>query len=156
MTELEILIEAYVSGAVLLQDSLQNLDSSSVDLRPIPNKWAIREVVCHLTDSEIIYADRFKRVLAEDNPTFFEADPVKFCTSLCVGSRRIEDELDVIASVRKHMASILKSIDESSFNRLGQHSLDGPMTLRVLVQRITNHISHHIRFIDEKRERMSC
>ena len=97
-----------------------------------------------------MYADRIKRVLAEDNPTFFEADPEQFSRSLRVENRCIEDELNVVAVIRKHMDSILRSIGEDDFRRVGHHSLDGPMTLKTLLQRITNHIPHHVRFIDDK------
>ena len=36
------------------------------------------------------------------------------------------------------------------------HSEDGPITLRTLLERITNHIPHHVQFIEEKRRAMEA
>jgi hypothetical protein len=42
------------------------MDRSQLLARPIPRKWSTLEVVCHLADFEIVYADRIKRVIAEN------------------------------------------------------------------------------------------
>ncbi|MEM6778331.1 MAG: DinB family protein [Planctomycetota bacterium] len=150
MSEIQTLIDAYSTGSVTLHAAMQTVDDHQLDLQPIEGKWSIREVVCHLADSEIVYADRIKRVLAEDNATFFEADPEQFRRSLRVKDRNIEAELNVVELIREHMAPILRSMDRRDFQRMGHHSLDGPMTIMTLLQRITDHIPHHVRFINEK------
>ncbi len=144
------MIDAYSDGVVLLRTSLENIDDSQLDARPIDGKWSIREVVCHLADAEIIYADRMKRVLAEVEPLFFEANPELFRHALNAENRSIEVELDVITVVRQHMSHILRSADTEDLQRRGRHSRDGSMTLETLLQRITDHIPHHVGFILEK------
>jgi hypothetical protein len=49
------------------------------------------------------------------------------------------------------MARILRALKPEDFQRQGGHSRDGVLTLKVLLQRITAHIPHHVRFIEEKR-----
>ena len=66
------------------------------------------------------------------------------------GERDIKEEIELIAAVRKHVAQILKTLKPDQFERTGIHSEDGPISLEVLLQRITNHIPHHIAFIEEK------
>ena len=51
----------------------------------LPESGSIRQVVCHVTDFEIVSADRVKRVLAEDNPTMFGGDPDAFAAALAYG-----------------------------------------------------------------------
>ena len=150
MTDIVTLIENYSNGGAVLRASLQVVEDAQLDARPIAGKWSIREVVCHLADAEIIYADRMKRVLAEENPTFFEADPEQFRKALRFEIRNVEDELNVIEVIRKQMAPILRSLSAEDFQRGGEHSLDGPLSLFTLLQRITNHIPHHVQFIEEK------
>jgi hypothetical protein len=103
-----------------------------------------------LADSEIVYADRMKRVIAEDNPTLFEADPNLFVPALFCSQRPWRTELNVVETVRAHMRPILRSCDREDFQRTGVHSLDGPLTLEALLQRVTAHLPHHIAFIEEK------
>lgn len=150
MSRIPTLIERYAGGAKLLRDTLKAAPDVDLDARPIEGKWSIREVVCHLADSEIVYADRMKRVLAEDNPTFFEADPNLFGPALHCSRRPLDAELDLIEAVRVHMLPILHACDATAFGRSGVHSLDGPLTLETLLERITDHIPRHVAFIEEK------
>jgi hypothetical protein len=156
MANISTLIEEYSRGAKLLTDLVRSMGSVDVDAKPIEGKWSIRQVVCHLADTEIVYADRMKRVIAEDNPTFFEADPDLFGPALFCRQRPLDNELDVISAIRAHMLPILQSCDANDFQRTGVHSLEGSMTLLTLLQRITAHIPHHIAFIEQKLKAMSC
>jgi len=150
MTNIDALIETYSRGATLLRVAIPLSADIDWDARPIEGKWSIREVVCHLADSEILYADRMKRVLAEENPTFFEANPDLFRPALFCSQRPLEGELDVVAAIRAHMLPILRSCTPEQFQRSGVHSLAGPLTLQTLLERVTGHIPHHVAFIDEK------
>lgn len=155
MADISRLVEDYAGGAQLLRHVMQSTSHVDVDARPIEGKWSVREVICHLADSEIVYADRIKRVLAEDNPTFFEADPNRFRPALFCLRRPLDKELDVVDALRAHLLPILQSCDTDAFQRTGIHSLDGSMTLRTLLERITAHIPHHIAFIEEKLQAMT-
>ncbi|TWU28122.1 DinB family protein [Bythopirellula polymerisocia] len=150
MTNIPILIQAYSAGAQLLRDAVRPTSNADLDARPIEGKWSIRELVCHLADSEIVYADRMKRVLAEQAPTFFDANPNLFVPALHCSQRQLKTEIAVIETIRAHMLPILQSCDSSDFHRTGVHSTDGNVTLQTLLERIVAHIPHHIAFIEEK------
>ena len=92
-----------------------------------------------------------KRIIVEENPTMFGGDPDVFAAGLAYDERDIEEEIQLLEAVRKHVARILKTLKPEQFERTGNHSEDGPISLEVLLQRITNHIPHHIAFIEEKR-----
>ena len=62
--------------------TLERVREDQLDRTPVPGKWSIRQVVCHIADFEPIYADRMKRVLVEDNPTMFGGDPDVFAAGL--------------------------------------------------------------------------
>jgi hypothetical protein len=74
-----------------------------------------------------------------------------FAARLAYDRRDVQEELQLIEISRRHLGRILKSLEPSQFQRTGQHSTEGPLTLKDLLQRIANHIPHHITFIDEKR-----
>jgi hypothetical protein len=63
----------------------------------------------------------------------------------------VDEELALIELTRKRMGRILRSLIPEDFQRQGGHSRDGALTLEILLQRITAHILHHVRFIEEKR-----
>ena len=150
MLEIEDLLQQYLNGPSELRAVMDRVEDCALDLRPVEGKWSIREVLCHLADAEIIYADRMKRVIAEDNPTLFDADPNAHVPALVSTTRTAESELAVIEAVRCQMHAILKNSDIEDYQRTAVHSADGPMTLETLLERITGHIPHHISFIEEK------
>ena len=61
------------------------------------------EVVCHISDFELVYTDRMKRVVADERPTLFGGDPDLVAARLAYGQRDLEEELAVIDSVRKQV-----------------------------------------------------
>ena len=145
------LIDDYLKGPALLREAIQGMSPEELNAAPVPGTWSTRQVICHIADFEPVYADRMKRVIAEDNPPMRGGDPDVFAEKLAYEARDIEEELNLIEACRRHTATILKSLPAETFQRTGQHSADGPLTLETLLKRITGHIPHHIKFIEEKR-----
>jgi uncharacterized damage-inducible protein DinB len=146
------LIEQYSAGPDELRRAVAGMTDEQLDAKPIEEKWSTRQVVAHIADFEPIYVDRMKRVIAENQPTLFAGNPDVFAASLWYERRDIEVELELIAAARNHMNRLLRWADPEDFQRTGKHSESGPITLAQLLQNITNHIPHHIRFIEEKRK----
>jgi hypothetical protein len=149
------LIDDYLAGPRLLRQALAGMNREQFLARPIPGKWSTLEVVCHLADFEIVYADRIKRVIAENEPIILSGDPDVFAARLAYHERAPEDELLLIELVRKQVARILRPLSPEDLQRRGIHSKSGPLTLETLVERITGHIPHHVRFIEEKRKALA-
>lgn len=147
---LDELLKHYERGPELLREAVLQAEDEQFPLKPIPGKWSIQEVVCHIADFEPIYTDRMKRVLVEDNPTMFGGNPDVFAAGLHYEQRNVHEELDLIAVVRSQMARILRNTDIEDFQRTGVHSEAGPLTLETLLERVTGHIPHHVKFVHEK------
>jgi uncharacterized damage-inducible protein DinB len=146
------LIDQYEAGPELLRDAVAGMPEELLDARPIPGFWSTRQVVCHVADFEPIYADRMKRVIAEQCPTFFGGDPDTFAAGLAYERRAVDNELELVAAVRRHMATILRELTAGDFQRIGNHAEAGPLTLEALLKGVAEHAPHHIRFIVEKRK----
>jgi hypothetical protein len=145
------LLNEYLAGPRLLQEAVQGMTEQELDAAPIPGKWSTRQVVCHLADFEPIYADRMKRVIAEERPTFFGGDPDVFAARLAYAERDVAEELRLIEAVRGQMGRILRTLAPGDFSREGIHSEAGPLSLETLLERVTRHLPHHVEFIKEKR-----
>ncbi|WP_417385806.1 DinB family protein [Gimesia sp.] len=145
-------IEEYLAGPDALRRAVEGMSTADLDAAPIPGKWTTRQVICHISDFEPVYADRMKRVIAEENPPLLGGDPDLFAARLAYEQRDLEEEFELIAAVRKHVARILQTLSPDQFERTGQHSHDGELSLATLLARITNHIPHHIQTIQEKRD----
>jgi hypothetical protein len=143
-------IARYAAGPDELRAAIGDLTLTQVKTPAAPGRWSVLEIACHLADFEIVYADRIKRVLAEDRPTLFGGDPDQFAAALAYSKRDLEEELQVIAAIRKQVTRLLLTLDAPAFERVGIHSTDGPLSLTTLLNRIAGHIPHHAEFIRKK------
>ena len=58
--------------------ALEGLDAAALSARPIPEKWSIQEIVCHLADSDTVGSIRFRLALAQPGATFPGYDQERF------------------------------------------------------------------------------
>lgn len=94
------MIDEYLAGPTLLRQALAGMTDEQLNAVPVPGKWSSRQVLCHIADFELVYADRMKRVIAEDAPTFFGGDPDTFAAGLAYQTRDAQDELQLIESIQ--------------------------------------------------------
>jgi len=146
------LINDYAAGPHLLREAVKGMSREQLLARPVAGKWSTLELVCHVADFEIVGADRIKRVIAQERPTLPDGDENLFAKALAYHNRELEEELQLIGSIRAQVSRILRKLKEADFDRIGVHSAAGPMTLAQFVERGANHIRHHVKFVDEKRK----
>jgi len=94
MTEIEELLERFRRGAELVAVVSTGSAGAEWDFKPAPGKWSIRQIVCHLADSEIVVADRFRRVLAEKDPVLQWFDEQLWAENLDYHRRKFSHALD--------------------------------------------------------------
>jgi len=64
----------------------------------------------------------------------------------------VEEELAIVENTRKQMARILRKLPPEAWQRTGNHSERGLVTLEQFVLTATKHIPHHVAFIQSKRK----
>ena len=148
----KVLIDRYLAGPEILSRSISGMSDEQIDASPIPFNWSTREVVLHISDFDLIYADHMKRVIAESEPQLQDGDRKLFAARLAYDKRDVDEEIRMIKAVRRHMGRILRAIDADAFERKGIHSEHGPVTLADLLERAVDHIPQHAFYIEEKRK----
>jgi hypothetical protein len=151
MPSLPQMIDAYLAGVGALRRAVAGMSRDQLAARPVAGKWSTLEVLCHLADFDPILADRMKRIIAEERPTLIGADENRFAAALAYHDRDAQEELAIIENTRRQLARILRSLPESALQRVGVHNERGPLTLEKMLTTVTNHIPHHVKFIEEKR-----
>src|SRR6476619_4681778 len=111
---IEPLVEAYLAGIAAVRGAVDGMTRDQVLARPVPGKWSTLEVVCHLADFEPVYADRMKRIIAEDEPLLLSADEQRYAATLNYQDRDLDEELTIIEGTRRQMARILRSQPEAA------------------------------------------
>jgi uncharacterized damage-inducible protein DinB len=152
MSTLSNLIADYAAGPTTLRKAVQGMTREQLKAKPIAGKWSTLEVVVHIADFDPILADRMKRIIAEENPPLIGANENHFAAALAYGDRDLEEELSIVDKTRSQMVRILRTLPDSALQRIGTHSERGPRTLEQVLVGATNHITHHLKFVAEKKQ----
>jgi hypothetical protein len=145
------MIDDYLAGIQTLRQAVAGMTREQLLARPVPGKWSTLECVCHLSDFEPIIADRMKRVIALEQPVLLGADENEFVAKLAYHERDVEEELAIVEQTRRQMARILRTLPATALARVGVHNERGPRTLEQLLTGATGHITHHVKFLHDKR-----
>ncbi len=148
---IEGLIARYASGAEILVYATQQLTREQEQARPGPGQWSLAELVTHLLDADLVYADRMKRIIAEEEPTLQAFDEEAWVARLGGHEMSVEEAVNLFAANRHWMTGLLRRLGASDFNRAGNHTVAGRQTLAQVVATIANHVDHHLKFLYGKR-----
>jgi len=144
-------LERFRRGAELLATVLTGAAGEEVDYVRAPGKWSIRQIMAHVADAELVGAQRFRLVIAEDNPTLTAFDGDAWAKNLDYARRKPTQSLDTFRRLRAENYELLKDLPESVFERFGTHSADGPKTLRSLLTHFADHAETHALQLQEIR-----
>lgn len=122
------------------------------DFLSAPGKWSVRQIVAHLADSEIVAAHRIRQVLAEENPVMTWFDEKLWAVNLDYARRKPKQSLETLRHLRAENHALLQGVPEAAFERSGTHSVNGPKTLRQMVDAFGTHVEDHARQIMEVRD----
>ncbi|QDV34547.1 DinB family protein [Tautonia plasticadhaerens] len=148
---LDVLIDRFENGGPLLAYSITNLSREHELARPGPGAWSVAELVVHMLDSDLVGADRIKRVIAEDSPTLLAYDENAWLARLGYEDLPVEEAVSMFLANRRWVSRILRSLPEADFSRAGDHTEKGRVTLAELVRGYVGHLDHHLKFLYAKR-----
>lgn len=146
------LADQYLAGSATLRKAVAGMTREQLVARPVPGRWSTLEVVAHIADFDPVLAERMKRIIALNKPPLLiGADENLFMKTLAYHDRDIEEELTLVEVTRKQMARIIRTLTPEQLQQTGCHAERGLVTLEKIIQTATNHIPHHLKFIEEKR-----
>ena len=103
------LIDRYLSGGPILAYAVAGLTAEQGRARPGPGAWSIVEVVAHLVDGDLVYADRMKRVAAEENPTLVAYDENAWAARLFYQEIDVPEYVGLLTANRRATSLVHRS-----------------------------------------------
>lgn len=122
---------------------------SKADFAYAPDKWTVKEVICHLCDAERIFAYRALRFARGDSTDLPGFDENAYVPASNARKRTMEDLLEELWSVRAATLSLAKQLDESALSRRGSAN-GAPVSVRALLFIIAGHERHHLGILRER------
>jgi hypothetical protein len=152
MSDIPALLERFRRGPEVLATVLAGVSAEEEDFVTALEKWSIRQIVAHLADAELVGAHRFRQVIAEDNPTLIAFDQDAWTKNLDYARRQTQQSLGTFRRIRAENCELLKEVPPAAWERTGNHSENGPMTLHRLLEGYTGHAESHARQLQEIRD----
>jgi len=149
------IIEQYEQAAGKLRQAIAGLSREELLARPDAQSWSIQQIVLHLMDSDLIWTERAKRMIAEENPTLMAFDESRFAERLGYDEQSAEDAVRIFELNRKMFARVLRKLDDATFQRTGEHSERGTIRLGESLESIVRHVEHHLEHLLEKRAKVA-
>ena len=119
------------------------------NFRYAPDKWTVKEVVGHLSDSERIFAYRALRIARGDQTPLSGFEQDDYVRRGNFGHRTLADIAEEFASVRSASIALFKSFESEDWERRGVANKN-EISVRALAYIIAGHELHHRRILDER------
>jgi hypothetical protein len=145
-------IRRFADGGPLLAREIEGLTREELLAFPVPGTWSIQQIVIHVVDSDLMAADRMKRVIAEDIPLLVNADENLWIARLTPEHLDAHQAAQLFALHRALTTAMLSQQPEEAFSRFGIHTRSGKKSLLDLVNGFADHLDSHLVHLRKKRK----
>jgi len=133
-------LEAQLDDTLALLDDFSEAQSLH---RYAPGKWSAREVMCHVNDTERLFAFRafwFARGLDAALPSFDQDAAVPLAGA---DERSWPSHIEEFQTVRAATLTLFRNLPDDAWMRRGVAS-GNPFTVRALAYICAGHVTHHL------------
>jgi uncharacterized damage-inducible protein DinB len=127
-----------------LRDMIRGVDARVLARPEAAGRWSVTAVIAHLVDSELVWSNRLRFVLAEDRPTFVGYDQDRWAARLGYADRDATRELALFEAVRASNLALLEAADEADLERAGVHPERGEETVEHMIRLYAGHDLVHL------------
>ena len=112
--------------------------------RPEPGEWSVLECLGHAADAEIVYAGRYRWILAHDEPPLIGYDQDLWVQRLRHGDDDPAELLSIFEALRDANLALWRRTSEDERARVGMHAERGPESLDLSFRLISGHDRFHL------------
>lgn len=127
-----------------LEGLLAGVDEDVLQRAEAPGKWSMFDVLCHLHDSELVWAYRLRVVLAEERPTLTGYDQDRWVEALAPRAGDSRKLLSELATLRRMNLRLLESCSDRDLERVGRHSERGDESVAHMLRLYAGHDLVHL------------
>ena len=126
-----------------------DVPSEMEEYRYAPDKWSVRELVGHLTDSERMFAARAMAFARGDQTHYPGFDENEYAAASGADTRSLVTLVEEWDAVRYATVLLFKGLPDDAWDRRG-HASGFEFTVRSVAWIIAGHTQHHIRVLQQQ------
>lgn len=128
---------------------LAKIGEEKAAFRYAPDKWSVKQVLGHVTDTERIFGYRLLSIARGESqplPGFEQDDYMRYSN---FDDRPFAELVDGFAAVRRATLSLLRGLSPEAWTRTGIAS-NNTTSVRAIAYMIAGHERHHLRVLRER------
>lgn len=122
---------------------LGDLPEKQAEYRYAPDKWNVKEVIGHMSDTERVFAYRALRFSRNDATPIPGFEQESFTKAANFSERTLADLVDEFRTVRQSTIHLFTGMSEEMMTRTGTAS-QAAISVRALAYLIAGHERHHV------------
>jgi hypothetical protein len=146
------LLPGLKSGPLTVARIVRSIPERLYDHKTDPDRFSLREAVCHLADWEQIHLARMQAGLTQEDAPVHGIDEGARAEELGYATWNVEEQLSHFASERQKTIDFLKGLSPDQWKTTVVHSEKGRLTLydqaNVLLAHDTYHIDHLSQYLE--------
>ncbi|HZG72097.1 MAG TPA: putative metal-dependent hydrolase [Chondromyces sp.] len=136
-------IETYT---IRLRETVDSLSEEELSKTYREGSWTVRQLVHHITDSQLNMYQRLKLALTDENPTVPAFDEEKWAIQPDT-KLPVESSVKMLEGINERIVSLGHSLTEEQLNRAFTHQINGKITVATKVAKLAWHEDHHLAHI---------
>lgn len=134
------------SYTIRLKEATDALSDEALSKTYREGSWTVRQLVHHITDSQLNMYQRLKLALTDENPTVPDFDQDKWAVQPDT-ELPIESSLKMLEGINERIVSLGNSLTEAQLHRVFTHDKNGEITVATKVAKLSWHEEHHLAHI---------
>ncbi len=130
----------------------RGLSRAQLLTRPAPGKWSIHEIACHLADTEVANAWRYRKVLAEDEVDLTAWDQDRWAGAHLYRRQDLRLALEQFRSLRARNLALLRVVGRETWARTATHPTIGALSAGQIAGHMVHHDANHVAQIERIRK----
>ncbi len=128
---------------------LTALPPETIEHKPAPHKWSIREILCHMADCEVAWAWRLRAVYGADNPALQPFEQDAWARAYDGVEYTTEAARSTWIPLRRWNVALIDGLTEADKQRPAAHPELGNVTLWNIVEIAAGHDLHHLNALEK-------
>ena len=133
---------------------LAGLSEDQGNYRYAPDKWILKDVVCHVTDTERVFSYRAVHFARGDETPLPSFDEKVWAPQSGAAARTLKSLTDELVAVRNASLALIRSLTPEQAMRRGVAS-GMEVSVRALAWKMAGHMEHHVHVLKERYLRTS-
>jgi len=121
-----------------------DLEDEALAKRTIPEKWSLKELVCHLLRVQQVFEKRLDALLAKEDPEIVSYEPEGDSEFPGVVALPLEKSLAEFLSGRRRLILRLERLSPADWHRAGRHPEYPHYDVHFAMEYMAHHEAHHI------------